>query len=263
MTKVELRPATAADSEYCYSVHRLAMRSSVEAIWGWDEAVQRELHERGFDPAAGRIIVVDGRDAGFLRVDDRPGDIYLGRIELHPDHQGRGIGTTLIQQLIARAGDKAVLLDVLYVNRRAYLLMSGSAFARSADMAPATSRFACATSARATVDHPVQAYARGARGAKEVGNRSRRRVSHHHFEQNRFVESAGTQRRADRLEVDEALSRQEVIDKRRRSVGKMDGDDSIAQLGKEIQWARPVDLIVRGVVAEPEHGRIEVGQKPA
>lgn len=122
MTEVELRPVGAADSEYCYLVHELAMRPYVEAIWGWDESVQRDLHERSFDPAAGRIIMVDGHDAGYLAVEDRPAEIYLGRIELHPDHQGRGIGSTIVRQLIARAGDKPVFLDVLSVNRRAAAL---------------------------------------------------------------------------------------------------------------------------------------------
>ncbi|WP_429423672.1 hypothetical protein [Nocardia sp. GAS34] len=41
-----------------------------------------------------RIITVDGNDAGVLVVNYRTNEIYLGRIELHPDHQGEGSAAT-------------------------------------------------------------------------------------------------------------------------------------------------------------------------
>ena len=34
MTPVALRPATPADSEFCYQLHKAAMRSYVTATWG-------------------------------------------------------------------------------------------------------------------------------------------------------------------------------------------------------------------------------------
>lgn len=124
MDDVGLRPATPADDELCYQLHRAAMRRYVEAVWGWDEADQRDYHQRAFDPARTRIITVGGRDAGVLIVDHRPTETYLGRIELHPDHQGRGIGGRLIQQLLddAAARHRPVVLDVLTVNPRAHQL---------------------------------------------------------------------------------------------------------------------------------------------
>ncbi|MCI2420721.1 GNAT family N-acetyltransferase [Saccharopolyspora sp. K220] len=124
MTTVGLRPATPADSGLCYELHRAAMRGYVEAIWGWDEAAQRDYHQRSFDPTCTRIITIDGRDGGVLIVDYRPAEIYLGRIELHPDYQGRGIGGHLIQQLLHEAATRhqPLILDVLTVNPRAYQL---------------------------------------------------------------------------------------------------------------------------------------------
>jgi ribosomal protein S18 acetylase RimI-like enzyme len=95
------------------------MKTYVEAVWGWVEDDQRALHERGFDPARTQIITVGGRDAGVLIVEDSPGFVYLGRIEIHPDYQGRGIGSGVIRGLLR---DRPVELDVLAVNRRAHAL---------------------------------------------------------------------------------------------------------------------------------------------
>jgi GNAT superfamily N-acetyltransferase len=124
MTPFGLRPATPADNELCYQIHRAAMRAYIEAIWGWDEAVQRDFHNRRFDPAHTQIVTVDGHDAGVLIVDHRPTETYLGRIALHPDYQGRGIGSHLIKRILQEAATshQPLTLDVLTVNPRAYRL---------------------------------------------------------------------------------------------------------------------------------------------
>ncbi|GLH99103.1 GNAT family N-acetyltransferase [Phytohabitans aurantiacus] len=119
-----LRPATAVDLDLCFDLHAAAMRSYVAAVWGWDDGVQRDFHARGFDPARTRILTVDGRDLGVLIVEYRPDEIVLGRIELHPDAQGRGIGTALIRGVLAEgaASGRPVTLEVLTVNPRAQAL---------------------------------------------------------------------------------------------------------------------------------------------
>jgi ribosomal protein S18 acetylase RimI-like enzyme len=124
MTVIALRPATAADSEFCFKLHKAAMGDYVTAIWGWDEKVQRGFHARSFSPRRWKIITANGTDVGMLDVERRPGEIYLSRIEIHPKHQGRGIGTRLINALLDEAGqrDQDLVLDVLAVNERAQAL---------------------------------------------------------------------------------------------------------------------------------------------
>ena len=124
MTVIALRQATAADGEFCFQLHKAAMGEYVTAIWGWDEQRQRDFHARGFAPGHWQIITVDGADAGILIVDYRPGEVYLARIEIHPDYQGHGIGTRLIGALIDEAAQRGqdLVLDVLTVNNRAQAL---------------------------------------------------------------------------------------------------------------------------------------------
>lgn len=124
MTSVALRPATPADSEFCYQLHKAAMGGYVTAIWGWDEQVQRGFHARAFNVDRWQIITAGGADAGMLDVEYRPGEIYLARIEIHPSYQGRGIGTRLVGALAAEARQKGhdLVLEVLAVNHRAQAL---------------------------------------------------------------------------------------------------------------------------------------------
>jgi ribosomal protein S18 acetylase RimI-like enzyme len=119
-----LRPATPADAEFCYQLHKAAMGEYITATWGWDEQVQRAFHERAFNPRRWRIITAGQDDIGMLDVDYRPGETYLSRIEIRPDHQGAGIGTLIISALLAEAdcAGQDLVLDVLTVNRRAQAL---------------------------------------------------------------------------------------------------------------------------------------------
>lgn len=124
MTAIGLRSATSADSEYCFQLHKAVMGAYVAAIWGWDEQIQRDFHARTLIPVRWRIITADGADAGMLHVEHRPTEIYLARIEFHPDHQGRGIGSQLIRSLLHQAHQhgRDLTLDVLVVSQRAQTL---------------------------------------------------------------------------------------------------------------------------------------------
>jgi ribosomal protein S18 acetylase RimI-like enzyme len=124
MTTIGLRPATAADSEFCYQLHKAAMGEYITAIWGWDEPTQRHHHARAFKPGQWQIITADDEDIGLLNVEHRRGEIYLGRIEIDPRCQSHGIGTRLISALIEEAAQEGqdLVLDVLALNHRAQAL---------------------------------------------------------------------------------------------------------------------------------------------
>ena len=121
---IALRPATPADTEFCYRLHKAAMGEYITAIWGWDEQVQRAFHDRAFNPCRWQIITAGQAGIGMLDAAYRPGEIYLARIEIDPGHQGRGFGSRIISSLLEEAERKGqdLVLDVLTVNRRARAL---------------------------------------------------------------------------------------------------------------------------------------------
>ena len=80
--------------------------------------------QRAFNPHRWQIITTGQADVGMLDVEYRTGEIYLSRIEIHPGHQGHGIGTRIISALVeeAQRTGQDLVLDVLTVNRRAQAL---------------------------------------------------------------------------------------------------------------------------------------------
>jgi len=65
---IALRPATLADAEFCYQLHKAAMGKYITAIWGWDEQVQRAFHQRAFNPRRWQIITAGQAGVGMLDV---------------------------------------------------------------------------------------------------------------------------------------------------------------------------------------------------
>jgi len=119
----QLRPASSADFPFWKDLHRITMRALVEPIWGWDEAVQDALVRARYRPATTAIITVAGADAGGLDREDVAGGILLSAIMLLPAYQNRGIGSTVVRDLMAKAveRDAAVFLSVLRTNHARHL----------------------------------------------------------------------------------------------------------------------------------------------
>jgi ribosomal protein S18 acetylase RimI-like enzyme len=114
-----LRPANSDDAPLFYSVIDLTMREFILATWGrWDEArVQSESQVHSRSPNA-QIIEVENIGIGVLLVARHPTHIELEQIYLLPEYQRLGIGTALINRLIAEAQESIVplRLRVLVVN---------------------------------------------------------------------------------------------------------------------------------------------------
>ncbi len=119
-----LRPATEDDCNFLYQLHRVAIRETVEATWGWDEAFQREHFQNRWTPANRQIVVVDNTDVGVLVLKESDSEVFLSLIEILPDYQGWGIGTTLLTNVIASARQRElpVTLHVLKANLKAQRL---------------------------------------------------------------------------------------------------------------------------------------------
>ena len=66
-------------------------------------------------------MLVDGLAVGLLRVSESESAVFIDQVEIVPDYQGQGIGTSLINNLLALG--RPVELGVLKVNvdaRRLY-----------------------------------------------------------------------------------------------------------------------------------------------
>lgn len=120
-TNYKLRQATHNDHDFLYHLHIATIRDAVEATWGWDEEFQRRYFEEHWDPGPRQIIVVEGQDVGVVQVEMYQDEIFLALIEVAPEWQGKGIGSTVIRDVQAQAREAGLplTLHVLKANPKA------------------------------------------------------------------------------------------------------------------------------------------------
>ncbi len=113
------RNATQEDAEFLYMLHRATLRDYVVQTWGeWDEDWQQTRFREAFCPERSQIIVVGGCDVGVLRLERGSHEWLLHVLEILPHWQRRGIGTRVLQSVLAGAAEcqKPVALQVLQAN---------------------------------------------------------------------------------------------------------------------------------------------------
>ncbi len=133
-----LRPASAADYRWLWELKRDTMRTYVEQTWGsWEDAAQEAFFRRSYSPDKIQIILLNGERAGLLHLEREPDAIFLANIQIHIDHQGRGLGTAVIRSLLQTAQTlrTPIRLQVLRVNAGAQRLYLRLGFVVSGETA--------------------------------------------------------------------------------------------------------------------------------
>jgi ribosomal protein S18 acetylase RimI-like enzyme len=130
-TSVTLRPVLPEDEQFLYELYA-SVRADELAQVQWDEAqlkmfLKMQLRARDqsylmyYPSLDDRIILLDNKRAGRLIVSRTHDCVRLVDVALLPEYRGTGIGTALIKELFAEAGEtnRVVRLQVEKTNPQA------------------------------------------------------------------------------------------------------------------------------------------------
>jgi ribosomal protein S18 acetylase RimI-like enzyme len=111
-----LRSASEHDIELLWALRQLTMKPHIQKSYGWNNDEEYEYAKERL--MCTRIIHINGLDIGIIKIVDLPDHFHLQQIQIHPDWSNRGIGSTVITDLIHEAQQKAkpVRLHVLKNN---------------------------------------------------------------------------------------------------------------------------------------------------
>lgn len=85
------------------------------SVGGWDEALQLRLHGERFAEKPFFRIVWRGRAVGTVSLMRLADHIRFGEFYLFPEHQRRGIGSTILEHCLALADAHAVPVRLEYL----------------------------------------------------------------------------------------------------------------------------------------------------
>ncbi len=118
-SRIAFRPATQSDEAFAFHVRETTMRDYVLETWGvWDADEARAQINEDIRSSRSKIIVIDGQDAGVLRVDELDTHIHLDQLWILPEFQRQGFGRVILVQILEQAKVRGLPLRlwVLRVN---------------------------------------------------------------------------------------------------------------------------------------------------
>ena len=106
---VNRRLATEADVEFARALHAACYREVVIAQFGgWDPMLQAKFFQQKWGEGGFEIIELGSVPIGVVATQWRPDHLFVCEIQIDPAHQGRGIGTMIMDELIAEADCRRV-----------------------------------------------------------------------------------------------------------------------------------------------------------
>jgi len=115
--RIERRRATEFDRGFIEEAHVAALGPVALVGYGWTAQRLREQFRNEVALANCEVIAVDGRDVGYVSIEDRGTCWYIDAFAIGPNHQRRGVGTATMRVVLADAGLVPVRLSVLRTNR--------------------------------------------------------------------------------------------------------------------------------------------------
>lgn len=103
---------------FAFEAKRAAMGPHIIKRWTWDEAFQRDLHERHYSEKPFFEIRRADQRLGTLSFQRQPDHLRFGEFYLFPEHQGRGVGSAILAHCLALADGIRfpVILEYLHWN---------------------------------------------------------------------------------------------------------------------------------------------------
>ncbi len=97
-----------ADVQFAFEAKKRAIGPHIKKRWTWDEAFQLDFHRMRYAEKPFFQILQKGVTIGVVSVLHRPDHIRFGEFYIFPEHQQKGLGTSILLHVL-RMADEAML----------------------------------------------------------------------------------------------------------------------------------------------------------
>ena len=114
--------AVVGDQRWLDQLRRSVYRELFIATFGsWDEARHVRDTSECWDRGDVSLIEADGARVGMIQLLDQTGVVEIRELQIHPAHQGRGIGSRILSDIVDQAHKRGrtVTVSVALKNERA------------------------------------------------------------------------------------------------------------------------------------------------
>jgi len=122
---IHIQPVCNSDHDWLYALNQEVYQDLIMLEFGyWDVEEELALFQNAWQSQNISLIIVEKKRAGMFILEEHDNHLWLAEIQITAQYQNRGVGTEVIQQLIAKARKQntSLRLRVLHANHRAYQL---------------------------------------------------------------------------------------------------------------------------------------------
>jgi ribosomal protein S18 acetylase RimI-like enzyme len=101
--RFKLRDARESDFSFAEALYLGTMEPLLSELDDWDQDKFSKRIRALFKAQECQVIIVDGRDIGFMQVIETVDDLNIAQLHLAEGYRGLGIGTQIAADLIARS----------------------------------------------------------------------------------------------------------------------------------------------------------------
>jgi GNAT superfamily N-acetyltransferase len=105
-----LRHVVENDFDFLWQLKVATLKPYIEKLYGWNETQAKDILRKVMHGA--HLVLVNAQPAGILKIEVLDGFVYLAEIGLMPEHQNQGLGTQIIQDVIALADGLGLPLEL-------------------------------------------------------------------------------------------------------------------------------------------------------
>lgn len=122
-----IKPFSLEDYEFVYNTKKTVYKQYVESNWGeWNEDTQQKMFAQFIDQFGNNIVIItiNNNKIGFYHGENLDNNSYeIGNICIIPEYQGKGIGSTILKDIIAKHRHQDIYLRYFKQNpvERLYL----------------------------------------------------------------------------------------------------------------------------------------------
>jgi RimJ/RimL family protein N-acetyltransferase len=114
-----LRKAIKEDHDLIYDIKKNSLGEYITLTWGWDEELQRKMHENEMKTENIFLIQFNDEIIGTVGINNNNNEIIVSRMYIVDKFQSKGFGSRIIKEIIEENPAKKIKLGVLKVNPRA------------------------------------------------------------------------------------------------------------------------------------------------
>lgn len=104
-TPSALRAASESDAQWIAELRAVVLKNDLERLDRYDPVRVRQRFLNGFQPEHTKIITLDGLAAGSIALRPTPDSQWLEHFYIDPQHQGKGLGGSVLADLMRRHTD--------------------------------------------------------------------------------------------------------------------------------------------------------------